>query len=256
MMSEQVSLTDVWMETDRFDRTIEVFSTLFGIPPVEDDDGSLGFPARGAMLWVNRSQAKAERALQSKGIVAIGLSVPDLASRSRALAELGLDAGRNAQRLVIEPGEANGLSVVLSGDRQKGDLPANGTARLDHVALRVRLLKEASARWAAITGVEGEQMGLHPISGGAFSAARFILGERMIELVAPTAGVPSPLADRLDSHGEGVAALALPVDDVDLVLGRLRDIDARVLHQDPHWMVHPGDAGGTLVQLTPRVEHD
>ena len=82
-----------------------------------------------------------------------------------------------------------------------------------------------------------------------------LLGERMIELISPEPGVPSGIADRLKSHGEGVAALALPVDDVAEVKKRLEEIGVRVLRQDPHWMIHPKDAGGVLVQLTPRVAH-
>lgn len=77
----------------------------------------------------------------------------------------------------------------------------------------------------------------------------------MIELVSPVPGVPSAMARRLASRGEGVVTLALPVADLDATLERLNGMGVAVVHQPPHWMVHPKHAAGVLVQLTPRVQH-
>ena len=146
----------------------------------------------------------------------------------------------------------NGLRIEAIASRSVAE---RSEARLDHVAVLVKDLDGASAEWSALTGVVAEQLGPHPISDGAFLAARLLLGERMIELLQPVEGIDSPLAQRLASHGEGAATLALPVADLTTARDRLEAIDARVLFRDPHWMVHPGDTGGVLVQLTPRVAH-
>ncbi|MCP4225162.1 MAG: hypothetical protein GY773_17635, partial [Actinomycetia bacterium] len=143
-----------------------------------------------------------------------------------------------------------------TGSNKPSDQPASPTgAKLDHLALLVADLEQASERWQAITGAEAEQMGIHPLSDGAFSAARVHLGPAMIELVCPTPGHDTPMASRLISHGEGPAALALPVGDLGATLDRLRAMEVRVDHRPPHWMIHPRHASGVLVQLTPRVEH-
>ena len=47
--------------------------------------------------------------------------------------------------------------------------------------------------------------------------------------------------------------MAIPASDIEVALSRLRATAARVLHQEPHWLVHPKDASGVLIQLTPRV---
>jgi len=193
---------------------------------------------------------------QAAGVVSIGLAVSNPGSRSAALDGLGIRTiSRNGQ-LYLHSRDANGVLVCIAMADARSPAGPIGDARLDHVALRVGDLDAAARRWAAITGAPARPMGIHPISGGAFSATRFVLGERMIELLSPTPGIPSPMAERLASHGEGIAALALPANDIEATLARLRAIGARVLWQAPHWMVHPKDAGGFMVQLTPRVQHD
>jgi catechol 2,3-dioxygenase-like lactoylglutathione lyase family enzyme len=133
--------------------------------------------------------------------------------------------------------------------------PLAGDARLDHVAIAVKNLAQAETVWSRITGVKGELMGVHPASNGSFTASRFVMGEQMIELVSPVEGIESPMARRLAQRGEGIMAIALPADDLDLTLERVRSTGSRVLWQDPHWMVHPKDTAGVLIQLTPRIEH-
>jgi catechol 2,3-dioxygenase-like lactoylglutathione lyase family enzyme len=189
------------------------------------------------------------------GVHLVCLPLADLAERADALEAAGVQLVRNDDHVYVHPRCANGVLVQLT-PRREHDVPQRpGDACLDHVAIRVRDLAAATQRWEAITGVRAHIMGIHPISGGTFTAARIELGERMIELISPVPGQSSPLAERLASHGEGVAAVALPARDIEATLARLRAAGARVLRQEPHWMVHPKDAAGVLVQLTPRVRH-
>ena len=243
------TLAGVRIETADLTRTVEVYRCLSGIAsePVEANSGEVDVPLAGARLTIVPTT-------QMSGVTGISLLVPDLPASIGALHDIGVDVASESGGIRIEAALANGIEVSLLSAESEGP-PGNASARLDHVALRVRDLETASSIWSAITGTPGQQMGIHPISGGAFIAARFLLGGRMIELIAPVAGVESQIASRLASHGEGVAALALPVDDVAAARARLERIGARVFRQDPHWMVHPKDAAGVLVQLTPRVAH-
>jgi methylmalonyl-CoA/ethylmalonyl-CoA epimerase len=199
---------------------------------------------------------------QSSGIVTIGVEVDDL---TRRLAEteahdisvtpIGANVdGPDEIRIGAE--HANGVGVVVrQASNISDDVGAGTPIRLDHVALAVRDLDAAARVWAALTGVRPHMMGVHPVSNGAFTAARLSLGEQMIELVSPVEGHDSPFARRLHSKGEGPGAMALPVDDLDATIGRLAAIGVDVLRPAPHVMLHPRDTGGVLVQLTPRVQH-
>ena len=189
------------------------------------------------------------------GVFGVEITVDDLEVRVGALKSAGAVFARSDGIIMVPE---SGISIAISAglaDASCVASPANHGVRLDHLALLVDDLAAASTRWEAITGVDAEQMGLHPISQGAFSASRLALGSAMIELISPTKGRDSPVGRRLAATGEGPVALAIPVDDVDAAVGRLRSAAVRVDWRDPHWMVHPGDCSGVLVQLTPRVEH-
>ena len=198
---------------------------------------------------------------QSSGIVTIGFEVDDFDQRLAeiqapgiAVTLIGADAS-DPDEIRIGTKHANGVEVVVRRASHVVDIGAWTPLRLDHVALAVRDLVAAARVWAALTGVSPHMMGLHPVSNGAFVAARVHVGEQMIELVSPVKGYDSPLARRLCSRGDGPAAMALPVHDLDATIGRLAAVGVAVLRPAPHVMLHPRDTGGVLVQLTPRVEH-
>lgn len=79
--------------------------------------------------------------------------------------------------------------------------------------------------------------------------------EQMVELISPIEGKPSGVADRMRTHGEGIQTVALIAFELELTLQRIRKTGARLLRQEPHWFVHPADAAGVLIKLTPRVAH-
>jgi catechol 2,3-dioxygenase-like lactoylglutathione lyase family enzyme len=219
-----VKLAGVSIETDDLDHAAAVFAAICGVAPDQEAD-RVRFSVGDASLRVSR-------VVNGGGLVAIALDDPD-------------------GRLAEAPVSLNGIRIETAPPAR----PRQAEAHLDHVAVLVRDLAAASEAWSALTGAAPEMLGVHPVSGGTFLAARLHLGDRMIELVQPVEGVESALADRLARHGEGAATLALPVNDVRAARDRLEAIDARVLFREPHWFVHPRDTGGVLVQLTPRVEH-
>ena len=109
----------------------------------------------------------------------------------------------------------------------------------------------ATAKQYALLGFPPAHIGVHPL-GTAF-AARFLIGTRMIELLSPLAGSDSPLTARLARVGEGPYGLAIIAHDLDAALERVTAVGARIIEQPPHLIVHPSDAAGVPIQLTPRV---
>jgi catechol 2,3-dioxygenase-like lactoylglutathione lyase family enzyme len=210
----------------------------------------LGNPTQGQGGAIARRMARA-----GPGVHLVCLPVADIAARTAVLEAEGVQLLREHGHVDVHPRAANGVLVQLTPRREFGPRPKSGEAHLDHVAIRVANLGSAGRRWETITGMPAHYIGVHPISHGAFEATRFEMGERMIELVSPVPGQASALAERLASHGEGVVAVAIPASDIEVTLGRVRATGARVLRQEPHWMVHPKDASGVLIQLTPRVRH-
>ena len=189
------------------------------------------------------------------GIHLVCLPSDSPARVAETLEKAGARILRSDDHIYVHPKSANGVLVQLTPRLEFAPPPLPGDARVDHVAIAVRDLAQAETVWSRITGAKGEAMGVHPASNGSFAASRFLMGEQMIELVSPVDGVESRMAQRLAQRGEGVLAVALPANDLEQTLQRVRSTGARVLWQDPHWMVHPKDAAGVLIQLTPRISH-
>ena len=85
--------------------------------------------------------------------------------------------------------------------------------------------------------------------------SRFLVGERMIEILAPHPDRTSALTARLATAGDGPYALALVAADLVATVATVEAAGVRVLDQPPHLIIHPGDAAGVPIQLTPRVRH-
>lgn len=181
-------------------------------------------------------------------IAITSLSTAGVESPGVCAVQLSTDSPTN-----ISGATVNGVVVdIVQPGEDRGPV---GDVELDHVALAVGDLQAANQAWAGLTGVEPHEMGLHPISNGAWHATRVLLGGRMIEILSPTPGVESPMADRIAKRGDNVIAVAMPAHDLDAKLAYLQSQGIAVLDQPPHKMVHPRYTGGVLVQLTPRVEH-
>jgi catechol 2,3-dioxygenase-like lactoylglutathione lyase family enzyme len=187
------------------------------------------------------------------GVHLVCLPGDDPSATGAALVEHGAEVFSQEKHRYVHPRSANGVLVQLTPRRDFGPPPRNGDAHFDHVAIAVADLDTACERWGKILGKPPDMKGLHPL--GTFEAARFFLGDRMIELVSARSGVESAVAKRLASAGEGVTVLTLVAPDLDRTLDRVKTAGARVVWSDPHWFVHPKDASGVLVQLTPRVQH-
>jgi methylmalonyl-CoA/ethylmalonyl-CoA epimerase len=131
---------------------------------------------------------------------------------------------------------------------------------LDHVAIAVRDLEEWTRRFEVLLGRPVSFRGSIPEDH--VLTAQFHLGETKLELIAPSAD-QGAVARRLRDAGEGVYLIAVRVDDLEATLARLREQDVRLVG-DPgpgrpiigHVFVHPKEAGGVMIQLTPRARQE
>ena len=197
------------------------------------------------------------RSLASRGagLHCVALDTEDHWNNTDELLKNNIRLIHEDDQVFVHPESANGVLVQLTSHKESEEHTRVAEAHLDHVAIRVRDLAAASLRWELLCNSPPIHMGLHPVSDGSFEATRFLLDDQMIELVGPIEGKSSVVGDRLRTHGEGVQTIALVARHLERTLGRLRNMGVRLIQQDPHWFVHPADAGGILVQLSPRIDH-
>lgn len=154
---------------------------------------------------------------------------------------------------VIVDARWSALEVALVEQPREPECGISAGVVLDHVAVLVADVSAMARRWAVLLGIEPDHLGVHPL--GTSRAARFLLGDSMIEVLSPIEGQASALHERLRRAGDGAFALALIGPDIENTRAAVAATGARVLHQAPHWIVHPADAAGVPVQITPRVHH-
>ncbi|MBM3138650.1 MAG: methylmalonyl-CoA epimerase [Chloroflexi bacterium] len=127
---------------------------------------------------------------------------------------------------------------------------------VDHVVIAVNDLERGIAQYEQIFGLPASERGEPP--GETYVNAMFRFPETMVELISPK-GPEGPVAKRLEARGEGVYLVAMRVDDLEGEIRRLRDGGVRLIG-DPGpgkpatgmVFIHPGSAGGVLVQLIRR----
>lgn len=243
-----MELYQVVFAVDDIQARVPVFESVFGVAAEVQDDSARLLGPDGTLLTLMLGS--------ESGICEVGFKTDALEQCKARLEDAGIVYTLDADDLCLAPQQASGVRVrIVDASTAPEGLGGSGDAYLDHVALGVRDLERSTAHWSVVLGVPSEMMGVHPVSGGAFTASRLALGSRMIELISPVPGQPSNIANRLASRGEGPIVVAIPAVDIDATLAKLQALDVRCIWQDPHWMVHPKDSGGTLIQLTPRVQH-
>lgn len=199
---------------------------------------------------------------EKRGVIAVEIVVSDLDAQFREITAMGIattivgDESTSMDEFRVPADAAGGLEVRVRRTARVDDAAPSGCpTRLDHLAIVVNDLDAASRLWQALTGVAAQTIDVHPASNGALAAARYILGEQMIELLSPIEGHDSAIARRLAAKGEGPIGLALPVIDLNIAVRRLGGVGVEVATIAPHVVIHPSDTAGVLVQLTPRVNH-
>lgn len=127
--------------------------------------------------------------------------------------------------------------------------------RLAHIGIAVRDLKESTALYSRLLGVECD--GTETVSDQKVKLAFFHLADTSIELTEATAD-DSPIAKFIQKRGEGVHHLSFAVDDIVAEIARLKAQGFRMIDDAPRTgaggsliaFVHPSSTGGVLVELT------
>ena len=188
----------------------------------------------------------------SGGLRQLCIRVASVDAAVYRLREAGATIGSRNGRVIVDD-RWSAVEVALVEQPQGIEIGISAGAVLDHVAVLVADVAAMAQRWTVMLGVQPDYTGVHPL--GMCIAARFMLGGRMIELLSPLEGQAPALHDRLRRAGDGAFALALIGPNTEATRIAVTAAGARVLHQPPHWVVHPADAAGVPVQITPRVHH-
>jgi methylmalonyl-CoA epimerase len=129
--------------------------------------------------------------------------------------------------------------------------------RVDHTAIVVRDLDEATERYPRLYGVEPSVRARVPQQ--PIEVAFLPVGDTWLELVQPT-DATSGVARFLERRGEGLHHVGLQVEDIRRELRQLADEGVELIDTEPrpgvHGLiafVHPRSSHGVLVELVERV---
>ncbi len=126
--------------------------------------------------------------------------------------------------------------------------------RLDHIAVLVKDLDQALSFWQDQLGLTLDHV--EKIDSMEVKIAFLPLGDSEIELVQPTTA-DSDLAKYLEKRGPGLHHICLEVENINTMLGKLKENGVRLIDGEPVTMddgrklafLHPKSAGGVLVEL-------
>lgn len=132
--------------------------------------------------------------------------------------------------------------------------------RIDHVAVCVRDIDEARARWLGALGVSADDASREVVASQETEAMLLPLGDTHLELIAPRGN--QGLERFLEKRGPGLHHIAVEVEGLDAALSLLAALGVPLI--DPvartgargHKVafVHPKATGGVLVELVEPVE--
>ena len=125
--------------------------------------------------------------------------------------------------------------------------------RINHVAILVKDIDAALKFWRDQLGLILDHV--EEVPSQSSKVAFLPVGEGEVELVEPT-DPNSGLAKFLNKRGEGLHHLCVEVNDINLVLGKLKETGVRLINEDPISLpgrkmafIHPKSASGVLVEL-------
>lgn len=127
--------------------------------------------------------------------------------------------------------------------------------RIDHVAICVRDIDEAKAKYEAAFGLEGS---VREVVASQKTDALLLpvgQGETALELIAPKGN--DGLEKFLEKRGPGLHHVAIEVEGIEAALELLKGIGVRLIDEVPRIgarghkvaFIHPSATGGVLVEL-------
>ena len=131
-------------------------------------------------------------------------------------------------------------------------------AKLSHVAIAVRDLEEALTLYTDVLGFPSPTLGMMEAKELGVRHAFLPVGDNFVELVQSTD--PTNVVGRfVDSHGEGLFAIAVEVDDVDAAIEDLKARGTNAVEAPPvatfpkkRAFIRRQSAKGVLIELLPR----
>lgn len=126
--------------------------------------------------------------------------------------------------------------------------------RIAHIGIATHSVEDA-ARFYRLLGLEVDSVEVHPDQ--SVKAAMLKVGDSALELLEATDD-GSAVARFIDKRGEGIHHITFEVDDLESELSKLRAQKIRLINEKPVEgvegslvaFVHPGSAGGVLVELS------
>lgn len=125
--------------------------------------------------------------------------------------------------------------------------------KINHVAILVKDIEDALVFWRDKLGLPLEH--IEDVPSQASKVAFLPLGESEIELVQPTDS-ESSLSKALEKRGEGMHHLCIEVDDIEVMVRRLKEKEVQLINEEPLDLpgrrmafIHPKSANGVLVEL-------
>lgn len=125
---------------------------------------------------------------------------------------------------------------------------------IDHIAIAVHNLDEASTRLRKILG--SEILTREKVESEGIEAVMFQIGSTKIELVCPLSE-DSVVAKFLRKRGEGMHHIAVGVDDIDIEIARLKEENVKLVNEKAREgamgrrvaFIHPKSTSGVLLEL-------
>lgn len=126
--------------------------------------------------------------------------------------------------------------------------------RINHIAIVLPDLEEGATFWVDALGIPVSAV--KEVPEQQVRAAFLPVGESKIELLEPTDDA-SGVARYLEKRGPGLHHICLEVDDLEGILGRLRESSIQLIDEMPRTtddgtklaFIHPKSTGGVLVEL-------
>lgn len=125
--------------------------------------------------------------------------------------------------------------------------------KIDHVAICVRDIDEAAAKWMQVLGISPTVREV--VASQRTDAALLPIGETSLELISPKGN--EGLEKFLDKRGPGLHHVAIEVEGIDAALALLKGLGIPLIDETPRKgarghrvaFVHPKATGGVLVEL-------
>lgn len=130
--------------------------------------------------------------------------------------------------------------------------------KINHVAIVVNDIDSALKFWRDDLGLTLDH--IEDVPSQASKVAFLPVGEGEVELVEPTKP-DSGLGKYLEKRGEGMHHLCIEVEDIEEMLGQLREKDVKLINETPLDLpgrrmafIHPKSTNGVLVELYEIIE--